>query len=516
MATNMSTHRALLDDDRRPGPSPEAPARQDPRRGPWNRRVRRDRRREERPVQIVDREESAAAANRNSIYRRLLLIADVLAATVSFLLVVALGPADSVGPAAILVIPAIALICKIGGLYDRDEFLVTKTTLDEAPALFGLATLFTLIAFMGGEQLVSGGFGRSEAITLWILLFVSLVGFRWVARRAASLLTRDERGIIIGSATSANWLATKLARSHRTRLEVAGRVSLCQEDDDSGAVLKLGGLSDLPKLLRDYRIDRAFVAPGRGDPEDEVLMAIRILKRNGVYVSMLPSPFEVVGAAVEFDEVEGATLLGVRRHGMTRSSRMIKRAFDIGLSAPALVVFAPLMAVIAVAIKLDSRGPVFFRQPRMGRDDEPFQIFKFRTMVEGADAQRAELAARNEAGGGLFKIEADPRITRLGKVLRRTSLDELPQLINVVLGDMSLVGPRPLVLDEDIRIEGMDRVRLIVPPGVTGMWQILGSARIPMDEMIKIDYLYGANWSLWGDVKILVRTVPFVLARRGL
>jgi exopolysaccharide biosynthesis polyprenyl glycosylphosphotransferase len=477
--------------------------------------MRRDRR-QERPVQIVDREASAEAVGRNSIYRRLLLVADMVAATVSLLLVVWLGPADSVGPAAILVIPAIGLICKISGLYDRDEFLVTKTTLDEAPALFGLATLFTLIAFMAGEQLVSGGFGRSEAMTLWILLFVSLLGFRYVARRAASLFTNGERCIIVGSASSANWLATKLARSHRTRTEVAGRVALCPEDDDLGAVMRLGDLAGLPRLLREYRIDRAFVAPGRNDPEDEVLMAIRILKRNGVYVSVLPSPFEVVGTAVEFDEVEGATLLGVRRHGLTRSSRFVKRAFDLAVSSAALLVLAPLMALIAVAIKLDSRGPVYFRQPRMGRDDEPFSIYKFRTMVDGADAQRAGLAGQNEAGGGLFKIEADPRITRLGKLLRRTSLDELPQLLNVFKGEMSLVGPRPLVLDEDIRIEGMDRVRLLVPPGVTGMWQILGSARIPMDEMVKIDYLYGANWSLWLDVKILVRTVPFVLARRGL
>jgi exopolysaccharide biosynthesis polyprenyl glycosylphosphotransferase len=467
-------------------------------------------------VQIVDLEASAEAIGRNSIYRRLLLVADMLAATVSLLLVVAFGPSDSVGPAAILVIPAIALICKISGLYDRDEFLVTKTTLDEAPALFTLATLFTLAAFLGGEQLVSGGFGRSEAMTLWILLFVSLLGFRYVARRTASLLTDDERCIIVGSASSANWLATKLARSHRARAEVAGRVSLCPEDDDSGAVAKLGDLASLPRLLSEHRIDRAFVAPGRNDPEDEVLMAIRILKRNGVYVSMLPSPFEVVGAAVEFDEVEGATLLGVRRHGLTRSSRLVKRAFDMAVSSAALLIFSPLMGLIAVAIKLDSQGPVFFRQPRMGTDDEPFEICKFRTMVDGADAQRAGLAERNEAGGGLFKIEADPRITKLGKLLRRTSLDELPQLINVVKGDMSLVGPRPLVLDEDIRIEGMDRVRLLVPPGLTGMWQILGSARIPMDEMVKIDYLYGANWSLWLDVKILVRTVPFVLARRRL
>jgi lipopolysaccharide/colanic/teichoic acid biosynthesis glycosyltransferase len=174
------------------------------------------------------------------------------------------------------------------------------------------------------------------------------------------------------------------------------------------------------------------------------------------------------------------------------------------------------MALISLAIKLDSRGPVFFRQRRMGREDTSFEIFKFRTMVDGADDHRKELADRNEAGGGLFKIEDDPRITRVGRFLRRTSLDELPQLINVLAGDMSLVGPRPLVLDEDSLIQGHHRHRLLVPPGVTGLWQIFGSARIPLNEMVKIDYLYGANWSLWLDLKILLRTVPVVFGQRGL
>jgi lipopolysaccharide/colanic/teichoic acid biosynthesis glycosyltransferase len=209
-------------------------------------------------------------------------------------------------------------------------------------------------------------------------------------------------------------------------------------------------------------------------------------------------------------------LLGVRQHGLTRSSRTLKRGFDLIGATLGLIVLAPLMAMIAIAIKLDSRGPIIFRQPRMGKDDEIFRIFKFRTMVADADAQRAALAHRNEAGNGLFKIEDDPRITRVGRFLRRTSLDELAQLLNVLRGDMSLVGPRPLVLDEDCRIEGWQRRRMMLPPGATGMWQILGSARIPMSEMVKIDYLYGANWSLWLDIKILLRTIPFVLGRRGL
>jgi lipopolysaccharide/colanic/teichoic acid biosynthesis glycosyltransferase len=137
-------------------------------------------------------------------------------------------------------------------------------------------------------------------------------------------------------------------------------------------------------------------------------------------------------------------------------------------------------------------------------------------MIDGADQHKARLSGRNEAGGGLFKIEDDPRITRVGRWLRKTSLDELPQLLNVMRGEMALVGPRPLVIDEDARIEGWQRRRLLLPPGMTGLWQVFGSARIPLPEMVKIDYLYGANWSLWLDVKILLRTIPFVLGRRGL
>ena len=174
--------------------------------------------------------------------------------------------------------------------------------------------------------------------------------------------------------------------------------------------------------------------------------------------------FEAVGTAYEFDEVEGATLLGVRRHGLTRSSWMIKRVFVLAGSIFILALLAPLFAVIAVAIKLDSPGPVFFRQRRVGREDRVFEIYKFRTMFDGADDQRAALAHRNEAGGGLFKIEDDPRVTRVGRVPRKPSLDELPQLFNILRGDMALVGPRPLVVDEDCKPPRPWRVAPTRPP----------------------------------------------------
>ena len=272
---------------------------------------------------------------------------------------------------------------------------------------------------------------------------------------------------------------------------------------------------DLERLLTAERIERAIIAP-RGEISDDLLNTTRTLKSMGLRVSVLPRLPEVVGSSVELDDVDGITLLGMRRFGLTRSSGAVKRSFDFVGAGITLLALTPLLAAIAVAIKLDSRGPVLFRQRRMGRHGIPFEMLKFRTMVDGADAQKSALAARNEADGGLFKIKDDPRITRVGNLLRKISLDELPQLFNVLRGDMSLVGPRPLVLDEDDRIEGWRRSRLELPPGITGPWQVFGSARIPLNEMVKIDYLYGANWSLWLDVKILLRTVPFVLGRRGL
>jgi lipopolysaccharide/colanic/teichoic acid biosynthesis glycosyltransferase len=173
------------------------------------------------------------------------------------------------------------------------------------------------------------------------------------------------------------------------------------------------------------------------------------------------------------------------------------------------------MILIATAIKLDGRGPILFRQSRVGRDGERFSIFKFRTMVPDADAMKDSLRDRNEAQDGLFKIADDPRVTRVGRFLRKSALDELPQLLNILRGEMSLVGPRPLVVDEDRRVEGWHRRRLELTPGLTGHWQILGPMRVPLGEMVAIDYLYVANWSLWTDIKILLRTVPHVLARGG-
>jgi len=466
-----------------------------------------------------DVEEGAAPESsvaRDAVYRRLLAAADLIAATAAFAIAIAVLGEDSLGIWTVAAVATIVVVGKVTGLYDRDENLLHKTTLDEAPALLRVAGLCTLLAFLAGSGIVEGTLGRGQALALWGLLFLLMMVNRALARRIAGALVARERCVILGNAEAAHWLLTKLNRCPGIKVDVVGRIPLAAEDRSTNSMPVLGPIDSLESLLDEHQVERALIAPGRTDGGHALLNAIRKAKRHGVRVSVLPRLLEVVGAAYEPDEIEGATLLGVRRHGLSRSSRLIKRAFDLTLAMAALLLLAPLMVVIAIAIKLDSRGPLFFKQPRVGRDDEIFQIYKFRTMVDGADGQRAALTPGNEAGGGLFKIERDPRITRVGRILRRTSADELPQLVNVLRGEMSLVGPRPLVVNEDSLISGLHRHRLLLPPGVTGLWQIFGSARIPLDEMVKIDYVYGANWSLWLDTKILLRTVPFVLGLRGL
>ena len=473
--------------------------------------------------EIRDGITATAVRRRDAYYRRGLALADVLAATLAMVLGVIVLGGDKVTLAFVAAIPLVVVVSKISGLYDRDEHLLQKTTLEEAPALFQLATLYTLAIWLCEGILVDDGtalaqgvneLGRDQVLGLWALLFVSLIVTRTGMRALITRRTSPERCLVLGSSEDARRVDTKLRGSRSAGAEVVGRVALEPGKPNGPGPAVLGYFDDLDDLVTRYDIGRVIIAPRTSDSE-ELLDAIRLVKSFGVKVSVLPRLFEVVGSSVRFDEVDGLMLLGVPQWGLTKSSNVIKRSVDILASGLGLLVVAPLLATIAATVKLSSRGPVFFRQTRIGRDGEEFQMLKFRTMYDGADEDKEDLLAHNEADG-LFKIADDPRLTDVGRVLRRFSLDELPQLLNVLRGDMSLVGPRPLVVDDDRRVEGWQRRRLDVPPGMTGIWQVLGSSRIPLHEMVKIDYLYGANWSLWLDVKILLRTIPHVVGRRGI
>lgn len=480
------------------------------------------------PVWEARLDQSTGPGSRtDAVLRRGLAAADVVAAAAALVLVCyAITHGDiQPRPEALALLPLVVLVAKGLGLYDRDRHIVRKTTIDEVPSIVYLSVLYAMGVWLGESVLLRGRLDRGQFFVLILAMIVALVVARLLARTIAGAVTEPDRCIVVGNGADAARVAGKLQDAHGVRTDVVGRIPLGETGApiagaDAGAdELPIPGVDarapePLVRVVADQRIDRVIIAPD-GHDQEEVLHAIRVIKALGVKVSVLPRLLEVVGSSSTFEDVDGMTLLGVREYGVPRSSQLLKRGVDVVAATCGLIVLSPVLTALAVAIKLDSDGPVLFHQPRIGRQGRRFAMAKFRSMVPDADAIKHDLRHRNEVEGGLFKIADDPRITRVGRFLRRTSLDELPQLLNVLAGSMSLVGPRPLVEDEDALIEGWQRRRLAVKPGMTGMWQIFGSSRIPMHEMVKIDYLYGANWSLWLDLKILLRTVPYVLRRRG-
>jgi exopolysaccharide biosynthesis polyprenyl glycosylphosphotransferase len=477
---------------------------------------RRGSRRRAGARQITEAARPRASARRDRLFRRMLAAGDLLALAAALALTLTLFPGGLRPTWGVLVAMSGLLAgAKLFGLYDRDEAVIHKTTLEEAPRLFHLATLCTLLMWLADRPVVSGPLARSRALVLWIVLTGLLVGARALVRALALKLAPVERCLFIGDGALAETVRSKLADRCGTKTKIVAHLDLRQAAPWSTDAFSPGRLDEVREMAQTLDIHRAIVAPGSTDGGD-MLDLVCALKAIGVSVSVLPRLLEVVGSSVEFDDLHGMTIMGIRRFDLTRSTALVKRAFDLLGASLLLLAAAPVTIAIAIAIKLDSRGPVLFRQLRVGRHGAHFSMFKFRTMVCDAEQLRESLSDRNEAKAGLFKIAADPRITRVGRLLRKSSLDELPQLLNVLRGEMSLVGPRPLVVEEDMCVEGRHRRRLELHPGMTGHWQILGPARVPLREMVAIDYLYVANWSLWTDVKILLRTIPHVLGRRGL
>jgi exopolysaccharide biosynthesis polyprenyl glycosylphosphotransferase len=467
-------------------------------------------------LQIAEARGPAANLQRDALFRRALVVADVVAVAAAFVLTIELSSRSlQLTWASVAAVPILLAGAKICGLYDRDDSLLRKTTLDEVPRLFHVATLSALVAWLAGGLLVGGVLDRHEAVFLWLALALLLALARTVARAVALRLAPVERCLFVGDAATAEAIGSKLADGSGVNAQIVAHVDPEEAGPWRTDAFSKGRLTEIRGLAQSLDVHRAIVASRSADA-GEALDLVRTLKAVGVRVSVVPRLLEVVGSSVEFDDLHGITVMGVRRFDLSRSSAAVKRTFDLVAAGFGLVAVGPLMALIALAIKLDTRGPVLFRQQRVGRHGERFEMCKFRTMVPDAEALKDGLRHRNEAREGLFKIADDPRVTRVGRLLRATSLDELPQLLNILRGEMSLVGPRPLVVDEDRRIEGWHRRRLELKPGLTGNWQILGPTRVPLREMVAIDYLYVANWSLWNDVKIVLRTVPHVLGRRGL
>lgn len=443
---------------------------------------------------------------RDQVHRVLVGVADMLSATTAVLVVLIAEGTNHVALAALVGVPLLAVLFKLSGLYDRDELRLAHSTLDEAPILLQLTGIFALAVGIPWPAPLASHVGGGQIAMLWIAAFVAVLGGRVMARSIGHRLSPVERSLVIGGVEDASALSKKLA-ADRARATIVACMPLGAVD-----VTRAESAAMIRDAVHDLRIQRIIIAPTTADTESAVEL-IRIARAAGVSVSVIPQMFEAVGSAVEFDEIGGVPVLGIRRFGLSRPEFLTKRAFDICVTSAGLVAISPVLLAIAGAIRLDSKGPVFFRQVRVGRDGKHFRIFKFRSMIADAEMRKEALRSLNEAGDGLFKLADDPRVTRVGRFLRRTSLDELPQLFNVLSGEMSLVGPRPLVTDEDEQVLGLDRSRLHLTPGMTGPWQVLAS-RVPLKEMVGIDYLYVANWSLWLDVKILLKTIRHV-ARRG-
>jgi exopolysaccharide biosynthesis polyprenyl glycosylphosphotransferase len=356
-------------------------------------------------------------------------------------------------------------------------------------------------------------------IAFWCLAAVLVPLARWIGR--ATVWARpafQERVLIIGAGEVGHTLAAKIAGHPEYRIELVGFLDDGEPRRNGRRAPKvsvIGALDDLDAIVAGKQVDRVIVAFSRARHND-FLRIVRACADSGVKVNIVPRLFEVVSSRALVDDVEGIPLLDVGHVELSRFNMAVKRAFDLVVGGLLCIPILPLMGIVAVVIKLDSRGPVFYRQERMGRGGMPFLIYKFRSMHVGADGARLELAEQqNDYDGPMFKLKEDPRITRVGGRLRRWSIDELPQILNVMKGEMSLVGPRPLWIEEAKQCRGWTQKRLDITPGITGLWQVLGRSNIPFDEMVKLDYMYVTGWSLSWDIKLLMETIPAVLNKRG-
>ena len=333
---------------------------------------------------------SPAIRRRQTTFRRLLGVADALSISAALYLSAVVIGNDSLTPVAFAVPPLFILVAKLMGLYDRDAELLHKTTLDEVPKLLSLSTSAALVLWLADGTLVEGTVGRGQVVALLAILFCGLIVTRAGARAMAFRMSPTERCLFVGHSSAAEEFREKVADSPAVRAEVVGWLPIGRRSDetDMGA---LAVAEQIRSMVKERDVHRIVLGPGAS--EDELLDAVRRIKDNGVKVSVLPNVARLVNASVELDRLNGITLLGVRRFEITFSSRFVKRSFDLAGSSFALLVISPVLLATAIAIRLDSPGPILFRQTRAGRHSEPFEVVKFRSMVEGADDQKESLSA---------------------------------------------------------------------------------------------------------------------------
>jgi len=455
-------------------------------------------------------------------YAATLVVADLVALGLALGVTVALVGVPAHGgstaaEAALLAGGLTLVLTLIGayGLYDGSRRGMAPTGLNEVGRLFH-ALLVAALALLVAGQLLHGAGDWVVPGPLDILLFLGLSLLMVSAGRAlvrawAPAAAPERRVLIVGDGEAARRLVAKIECYGCRGTTVVGFVTA-----DGHGPRVIGQTADLARHVEDHEVD-CVVLTSHGASDEALLDRVRALRRPGLQVSIVPDYFQIFTANASLEDVAGVPVLNLPPLRLSPSARAAKRTLDIAVAGTGLLVLAPLFALVAVLIKLDSQGPVLFRQARHGRRGREFRICKFRTMFENAEAQRHMMAHLNEMahGGPLFKIRVDPRVTRVGTLLRKLSIDELPQLWNVLRGEMSLVGPRPFVVHESARITGWGERRLDTTPGMTGLWQVLGRNDLTFEEMLQLDYVYVTNWSPWWDLKILCQTVPAVLGGRG-
>jgi exopolysaccharide biosynthesis polyprenyl glycosylphosphotransferase len=380
-----------------------------------------------------------------------------------------------------------------------------------------VAGLFQVTLVALGYALLTGEEFSSYYIFYGSLAFAVLYvsGARFVYDRATGVILRaagyQRRALLVGTGEHIEAVAHALGENQGL-INVVGFISLTPRPDNG--LRSMGSIEDVGRIVERNRVDEVIIADP-AFPQQEAVELVDACHQRGVRVHVAPSTMEILIHRAEFVPGQSVPLFELKPPVFEGLDYAIKRSFDLVGASLILLALSPVLAIIALAIKLTSRGPVVYRSVRPGIGGTPFACLKFRTMERDADQRQADLESLNEAGGAIFKIRDDPRLTSSGRILRRFSLDELPQLVNVLKGEMSLVGPRPLPMRDFDRLDSWHKKRYLVLPGITGLWQVSGRSDLDFDDLVRLDFLYLERWSPFLDLTILLKTIPAVLARRG-
>ena len=477
-----------------------------------------------------------------------LVVADILAAAVSFMLAFYVrerisvfapgGWSERFAPYGALLVFVVCIrllsfrYCNLYRVRGEFSFFDDAVRIFKATAIGSLLIVAAAFLYRGGFEFRAFSYARGVFIVDFVFVLVIVGTLRFLVRTVQTLVRSRQINLIptlvVGRGPEASLFIKEMSERPTLGYRVIGVVDTGTTDGKLTyeGVPVIGTLDALPELIRDSGANEVIIADADVNADTLFEVMIRCGRRRGVEFRIAPSLFNCLPRKTEIDQIGVLPMIRLFREPLSNVARVLKRTFDLLVSALAILLLLPLWLLIALLIKLDSKGPVFYTQERVGMDGRLFLLYKFRTMTAGADPQlhreyqKAFIAGRAEANLGddskpTYKLLTDPRITRIGKFLRRTSLDEVPQLFNVLSGDMSVVGPRPPIPYEVEAYELWHRKRLDMKPGVTGLWQVSGRNRLPFEEMVRLDLFYIENWSLLLDLKIILRTGFVMLGREG-